>query len=103
MKSIIENEFGITRRDAIKRLGALGLLSTTATTQVQATASSKADSARIVIVGGGAGGICVAARLCRAIKNPKITIIEPNAKHIYQAGQTLVGGGIKKSFATCSR
>lgn len=98
MNDLILEQLGISRRDALKQLGALGLLSASVTTtQAQASVSAKADSARIVIVGGGAGGICVAARLCRAIKNPKITIIEPNAKHIYQAGQTLVGGGIKKA------
>jgi sulfide:quinone oxidoreductase len=98
MNDVILQQLGISRRDALKQLGALGLLSASVTgTQAQASASAKADNARIVIVGGGAGGICVAARLCRAIKNPKITIIEPNDKHIYQAGQTLVGGGIKKA------
>ena len=51
-------------------------------------------SARIVIVGGGTAGITVAARLCRAIKNPKVTIIEPSEQHVYQPGQTLVGGGV---------
>jgi sulfide:quinone oxidoreductase len=52
------------------------------------------SSARIVIVGGGTAGITVAARLCRAIKNPHVTIIEPSEQHVYQPGQTLVGGGV---------
>ena len=51
-------------------------------------------SARIVIVGGGTAGITVAARLCRAIKRPNVTIIEPSEQHVYQPGQTLVGGGV---------
>src|SRR5262245_43374035 len=51
-------------------------------------------SAKIVIVGGGTAGITVAARLCRAIKHPNVTIIEPSEQHVYQPGQTLIGGGV---------
>jgi sulfide:quinone oxidoreductase len=51
-------------------------------------------SARIVIVGGGTAGITVAARLCRAINHPNVTIIEPSEQHVYQPGQTLIGGGV---------
>ncbi|NOT56601.1 MAG: NAD(P)/FAD-dependent oxidoreductase [Deltaproteobacteria bacterium] len=58
------------------------------------TARLTPSSARIVIVGGGTAGITVAARLCRAIKNPNVTIIEPSEQHVYQPGQTLVGGGV---------
>jgi sulfide:quinone oxidoreductase len=47
----------------------------------------------IVIVGGGTGGISVAARLCRALKRPDIAIVEPADKHYYQPLWTLVGGG----------
>ncbi len=48
---------------------------------------------RIVIVGGGTGGISVAARLVRALKGAEITIIDPSDKHYYQPLWTLVGGG----------
>ncbi len=58
------------------------------------TARLTPSSARIVVVGGGTAGITVAARLCRAIKNPNVTIIEPSEQHVYQPGQTLVGGGV---------
>jgi len=49
---------------------------------------------QILIVGGGTGGITVAARLRRA--NPKldIAIVEPSDKHYYQPLWTLVGGGV---------
>lgn len=97
MTDVLLKEFGITRREAMKRLGALGLIGVASPQVASATASPKATNAKIVIVGGGAGGICVAARLCRAIDNPNITIIEPSSRHVYQAGQTLVGGGIKKA------
>lgn len=48
---------------------------------------------KIVIVGGGTGGICVAARLARALGDADIAIIEPSDRHYYQPLWTLVGGG----------
>lgn len=48
----------------------------------------------IVIVGGGAAGITVAARLRNAKPDLNVTIIEPAEKHFYQPLWTLVGGGI---------
>lgn len=49
---------------------------------------------RIVVVGGGTAGIAVAARLCRALDEPDVAIIEPSATHYYQPLWTLVGGGV---------
>lgn len=48
----------------------------------------------IVIVGGGAGGVAVAASLLK--RRPKLTIaiIEPEEIHYYQPGFTLVGAGV---------
>lgn len=48
---------------------------------------------QIVIVGGGAAGITVAAQLLNKDKNLDIAIIEPSDKHYYQPAWTLVGGG----------
>lgn len=49
---------------------------------------------RVVVVGGGTGGLGVAAQLHNAgVKN--VTIIEPKSVHYYQPLWTLVGGGIK--------
>jgi len=89
-KQILEFQ-NMSRRDAIKTLGAISATPLLLQTQAQASVKS---NAKIVIVGGGAAGITVAARLDRAMDNPDITIIEPNPKHVYQAGHTLVGGGI---------
>jgi sulfide:quinone oxidoreductase len=50
--------------------------------------------ARIVIVGGGTAGIDVAARLCRALGDPDVTIIDPATEHAYQPGWTLVAAGV---------
>lgn len=48
---------------------------------------------QIVIVGGGAAGITVAAQLLKKQSNLDIAIIEPSDKHYYQPAWTLVGGG----------
>lgn len=49
---------------------------------------------QILVVGGGAGGLCAAARLMREGKISDLAIIEPSETHYYQPGWTLVGGGI---------
>ena len=53
---------------------------------------------QILIVGGGAAGITVAARLRRAVHDAPldIAIIDPAESHYYQAAFTLVGGGVYK-------
>jgi sulfide:quinone oxidoreductase len=51
---------------------------------------------QVVIVGGGAAGISVAARLKIADPSLEIAIIEPSEKHYYQPLWTLVGGGMFK-------
>lgn len=48
---------------------------------------------RTVIIGGGTGGITVAARLARAGERD-IAIFEPSEKHYYQPLWTLVGAGL---------
>jgi sulfide:quinone oxidoreductase len=50
---------------------------------------------QILIVGGGAAGITVAARLHKAAPDAHldIAVVDPAESHYYQAGFTLVGGG----------
>lgn len=49
----------------------------------------------ILIVGGGSGGLAVAARLRNTLTAPTdIAIVEPSSKHYYQPLWTLVGGGV---------
>lgn len=54
---------------------------------------SKAE-AKIVIVGGGAAGITMAAYLTDKLHKPNITLIEPNDIHHYQPGYTMIAGGV---------
>ena len=59
---------------------------------------------RVLIVGGGAAGISVAARVSRALgKAAHMAIIEPSSDHYYQPGWTLVGGGTFRLEATRRR
>ena len=48
----------------------------------------------VVIVGGGAAGIAVAASLLKQRRGTSVAIIEPSEVHHYQAAFTLVGGGV---------
>ncbi|MCB0084058.1 MAG: NAD(P)/FAD-dependent oxidoreductase [Caldilineaceae bacterium] len=48
----------------------------------------------VLIVGGGTGGITVAAQLRHKANPPEMAIIEPSTKHYYQPIWTLVGGGV---------
>ncbi len=49
---------------------------------------------QIVIIGGGTGGIMVAAQLKKAKKGLDIVIIDPTETHFYQPANTLVGAGL---------
>jgi sulfide:quinone oxidoreductase len=54
---------------------------------------------RFVILGGGAGGVSVAARLLRAGEDD-VAIVEPSATHYYQPLWTLVGAGVVNAART---
>jgi len=54
---------------------------------------SNNSSFQILIIGGGAAGITVAAQLKEKNSNLKMAIIEPSENHYYQPAWTLVGGG----------
>lgn len=51
---------------------------------------------QVVIIGGGTGGIMMAAQLKRAKKSLDIVIIDPTKTHAYQPAWTLVGAGLMK-------
>lgn len=54
----------------------------------------------VVIIGGGAAGVAVAASLLKRRPGIDIAIVEPRAHHYYQPGWTLVGGGVFKREQT---
>ena len=69
-----------------------GLL-TAASTQKAKAFSSKAKG-KIVIIGGGAAGISMAARLKSWLDKPDITLIDPSDRQFYQPGFTLIASGV---------
>jgi len=61
----------------------------------KALSAAKQDiSYQVLIVGGGASGLAVAASLIKRESKLDIAIIEPSEVNYYQPGWTLVGGGI---------
>lgn len=56
--------------------------------------SESTAKAKIVIVGGGAAGITMAAYLSNLLRHVDITIIEPNETHYYQPGYTLIAADV---------
>jgi sulfide:quinone oxidoreductase len=54
----------------------------------------------VVVVGGGAAGISVAASLRGRMPNLNIAILDPADVHYYQPGWTMVGGGVFEAQTT---
>jgi sulfide:quinone oxidoreductase len=85
----------MSRRDALKLMGispiTAAVIAGTSTVATRAEASDA--TGKIVIVGGGTGGIIALARLHRALSKPDITLIAPNEIHLYQPGQIFMASG----------
>lgn len=54
------------------------------------------ESYKILVVGGGPGGLSVASTLSRKMGDKAVAVVEPSEWHYYQPMWTLVGGGVKK-------
>jgi len=57
----------------------------------------------VVIVGGGAAGIAVAASLLRREPALDVLVVDPADEHFYQPGWTMVGGGVFELASTRRR
>lgn len=98
MKDTLENQLnkldksGIDRRHFMKIMAAAGITSFIIPQKSHAF-SSKAKG-KIVIIGGGAAGLSMAARLNRWLDSPDITLIDPSDRQYYQPGFTLIASGV---------
>ena len=85
----------INRRKFLKvaaATSAAGLI--TATGIYKLTEFSSNAKGKIVIIGGGAAGLSMAALLHRWLDEPDITLIDPSDRQYYQPGFTLVASGV---------
>ena len=69
----------------------------------QPVTAQVATSARIVIIGAGAGGTALANRLVRRLEGASITLIDPRVDHLYQPGLSLVAAGLKPADYVVSK
>eukprot|EP00040_Diaphanoeca_grandis_P003312 m.24593 g.24593 ORF g.24593 m.24593 type:complete len:502 (-) comp14670_c0_seq1:177-1682(-) len=81
-------------RPTSARLVSLSTKRSFSATRTVSNVAVDGDVRDVVIVGGGAAGISVAASLKSRDKNLDITIIDPADVHYYQPGWTMVGNGI---------
>ena len=87
-------------KKSVAKLAGITATALLSATLLKNRASKSPARGKVVIVGGGTAGITVAARLCRALRYPDITIVEPSAKHQYQPGYTLIASGVFKPMQT---
>jgi len=99
IESVKANE-SISRRTALKMMGVggaatvMGIPSSLEAAEAEAGSAKSDKKAKLLVVGGGAGGIMALARLRSALPNADITIIAPNEKHLYQPGQIFMAAGL---------
>jgi len=80
------------RRNFMKVLSATGLLNLVDVQQIAASTSHA--KGKVVIVGGGAAGLSIAAHLVRILDKADITLIDPSDRQYFQPGFTMIAGGI---------
>jgi len=86
---------GMSRRDALKVMGLTGGAAMMMGAPTSAEAGPSSDKkVKVLVVGGGAGGIMALVRLHRAMPNAEFTIIAPNEIHLYQPGQVFMAAGL---------
>ena len=77
----------------LKLLAATGLIAGANTGKANAFFKQR-EKVKIVIIGGGAAGISMAARLKHWLDEPDITLIDPSDRQFYQPGFTLIASGV---------
>ena len=82
---------GVSRRHFLKTAAAMA--AAVGIPQITHAFSSQAKG-KIVVIGGGAAGLSMAARLMRWLDNPDITLIDPSDRQFYQPGFTLIASGV---------
>ncbi len=80
--------------------GAAALMAVSPST---ARAARHKTSARIVILGAGAGGTALANRLTERLDGASITLIDGRPQHWYQPGFTLIAAGLKPAGYSVSQ
>ncbi|MBP5227330.1 MAG: FAD-dependent oxidoreductase [Kiritimatiellae bacterium] len=84
----------ISRRTFIRGAAAVGLLAMLPV--ARGCAKRCHAKVNVAIIGGGAAGLSMAARLARRLPNATLTLIDPADKQFYQPGFTLIGAGVYK-------
>jgi sulfide:quinone oxidoreductase len=82
----------LTRKQFIRLTAAT--VAVTASGAIFYRATRSTAKGKVIIVGGGAAGLSVAAQLSRALLHPDITVIDPSDRHFYQPGFTLIASGV---------
>ncbi len=96
------SEFTASRRTFLgMAAGSLALVAGTGSTPVQAAKTR--TSAKIVILGAGAGGMAIANRLVDRLEGAEITLVDGRQEHWYQPGFTLIAAGLKPASYSVSR
>jgi len=104
MKGPFDLTNDLSRRAALRRLGGLALAGALpALTPGQASSATIATNARIVVVGAGAAGLTMAAKLQNRLAGAQITVIDGRTRHLYQPGLTLVAAGLWRPEAVISQ
>ena len=86
----------VSRRDFVRTASAAGLLGALPVLTAGCTGAdnpARDTLAKILIVGGGAAGLAMAARLRRMLPRATLTVVEPAERHVCQPALTLVATG----------
>lgn len=94
IESLGKHKKGMSRRQFIALLAAAGVVTGLGIRKAKLFSSNA--KGKILILGGGAAGLSMAARLSQYLKDPDITLIDPSDRQYYQPGFTLIASGVYK-------